>query len=275
MTKEEVIKSLEIAHEGAVIAKGLDSEVSADRARTERDNYGLKGLLETPFYADGRPRYTQAQYNVLTDQEKEQRINEGFQFRQGRGQADGIKGLASKLDEVTDEKGLLKIANVKQVIENVKDDERSLVESYAPIARYDQLIQDLSDPKKKVSAQDEEEMKKLASAAASRKQLDALKGYSESLRETGAKLAGYLPSDEVSRDELKAGAEDLRKRIAKNVEAKFGADYKIQVANAVRGAMSSLVKSGNPDKERLAANLYLKSEKGYEVGNQDFSTKYT
>src|SRR3989344_3509466 len=185
MAKDETLKNLEIAHEGEVIARGLESDVVADRARQERDNYGLKGLIETPFFPDGRPRYTQPQFDALTDDEKEQRREEGFQYRQKRRLADGIKDLSSKFDENTKDSPLANIANAKEIVENASESDRTLLESYAPMARYSQLIKELSDPNTKLSIEDEGELKKIASATASKKQRDALKGYSESLRKIG------------------------------------------------------------------------------------------
>ena len=275
MTKDEIVRNLEIAHEGAVIARGLESDVIADRARQERDNYGLKGLIETPFFPDERPRYTQPQFDALTDEEKEQRIDEGFQYRQKRRLADGIKDLSSKFDENTKDSPLTNIANAKEIVENASESNRALLESYAPMARYNQYIKELSDPDTKLSIEDEGELKKIASVTASKKQRDVLKGYSESLREIGAKLAGYLPSEIVSEDELKAGVEELKERTSKMLKSRFGEDYEAKATTAVREALRSLVSSGNPDKEKMAASLYLRAEKGYGLGSQDFVKRYT
>ncbi len=276
--RKEVYALLDRVHDGRVIAQGLESSGETKlRALQERDKYGLDGLLRDEF-KDGKPRYTNAELEQLSEDEVRAKIEEGFAYRQRLALSRAITTTAKNLDAIIGrnssyDHSLTKIANLQKVIDEAPEDSQPLVRDYSQVI----ASQNIADKIKKgtaISKEEQEEVKKIVSAAASKKQYDALAWAPEDLRKLGAQLAGISPSEELTREELDAGAEELNREIRKQLERKYGKDYESKVLQTVGTVIKKMIDSGNPEKQQLAMNLLYKVERGYELGNQDFAEAF-
>lgn len=274
--RKEVFDALDKVHEGLVIAQGMESSGDTKkRAEQERDRYGLHSLLNDPFHEDRSPRFTQDRFNQLSDEDKRNKIEQAHAYRQNISLSNAIETTSRHLDDVIkDDKGayvpsLTKLANVKEVIENSPEDSREMLTAYAPAVTYSRLAKKLKDGKA-LSTEEQDNLKKAASASAYRKQYKSLAGKPEQLRKLGAELAALAPSEEATKEELIDGADGIRKEIEAEMKTRYGDDYEAKVSKGVGESFRKMIKSGDAKKQNAAMSLLYMSERGYGLDERDF-----
>lgn len=277
--QKEVLDYLGRAHKGTVIAKALQTMgPTRDKALKERDKYATEALTKDSFYEDGKPRYTEDALKALPEKEKEQALDTGLAYRQSSS-IDKAADIASRNLETILKKGdvydsdLKKISNVRDVVENASDKYRELLTGYAPIAGLEKLAKDKEEGKS-LSPEEDEQAKKLVSAAAQERYLEANKNLSERTRKLGAQLAALSPSENYSAKELKAGVERIVKESKDALKKKFGDDYEVKISQGVAEALGKMLKSGDEKSQQAALNFYFLAKKGYQIGDKEFPEEF-
>lgn len=271
--KADILKQLERADVGSVIAKALTSRNKkiTEAGLKARNEHGKKALLEDSFYEDGRPRYTAGQYNALTDEDKGQQGSQALSLRTGKSITDAISGLASNLESIVQsdaglDKGLAKLAGVEQILAQVKSRDRELLKSYEALNVYDAAAK--AYKKGEDAGLDEKQLREVISQGSARAAFKRNESYGRDLAALAADLAKLAPSESLSNDQLAAGAESARKELKGDMEKRFGKDYENKVAKAVLYSLKRMVTSGDDEQETMGANLYYRAQRGYGIGER-------
>lgn len=277
MNRDEILGKLESFDLAGVISNGLKSPVSVRSAEIEKNKYGKDSVITYPFHADGSPRKTEAEFDALSDAEKARQIEFGFNYKPSKSLEDSVKGLASNPEDILRNGDvyapeLTKIAQYKPIRENADADDSELLNAVQPYSSYVRLVDDL-EAGRPIEPENKAQLEKIAAAAASKRQYDALEGYTRELRELGAKYAELVPG-EITNDDLKNGAKHVRDEAKSDLENRYGADFEVKVAEAVGKTITKMARSSNNDQENAAVNLTYKAFKGYQPGERDFKTVY-
>lgn len=283
MPRQSILNNLERADRGIIISHGLDSnnlDIN-NRAQREHRTYALESLLNDPFdAATGAPRFAnRAAFDALRIDEQRERLDDGFTFGQGMAVANAVREMIRDQDALKTggrySPELATIANSKEIIDEANPDNARLLQMYAGVLRYENIIGKLNR-NQSPSLDEEKELRPIVSAGVSRVKYNQLKaaGYREELARAGAKIASISPSEEISNNLLRIGATELHTEAERQVRAVAGNNYRDNVSEAVGRAMETMVRSGDRKKEETAANLYLKAYNGYSLGERDFRTVF-
>lgn len=279
--KKQVIGDLEILDKSVVISetlKSLNAKANSG-AREQYNKYGVEGVVATPLNDDGSARYTRDQFNALSDDDKKDAIRWGFEHKKAHALRGAVTTLRSNLEDIVKtgegkfSSNLLKIANAKQVVENV--DDKELMLQYAAVAAYEKTAKSLESGAE-IDVEDKERLLKIFSAATSMQYHDKYvkRGSTDEEARVAAELSKIRPSENLSKEELARGAKQAAKEARDEVVKKFGKDYEQKVAKAVYGAIKKMLNSENGEDEQIAAQLFYKAEKGYDLGQRKFSEAY-
>jgi len=276
-TKEGILNLIETADRGAIISKGLDSDVDeiTSRAQTEKTSYSLKGLTQDPFDSNGTPRYTVDAFNALSEEDKEKKIDEGLAWRQSNSARNAVNALAHNLESVLKEGDiydpkLVDIAGTEPVVKSADASQRELLQAYGQydaLRRLHEKIQNNEPPEIP-----EAELIKIVSASEYKTQFDYLRsqGYNDKLADLGGKLAMLAPSEEPSNEKLLRGIRKRRVDEERDLKNKHGDDYREKVAEAVGQSIEKMATSGDTTKEQLAIALFYDAHRGYAPGEREF-----
>ena len=281
--RKSVIEHLEDVERAIAIAKGLKVQGDKDinlRAQKEHRDYGISGATTEPTVdengVEGSPRYTQDQFNALTEEDQRQKIDEGFNWKQGRRMALAKRGIREHLEEIVGSEGkvdtkLTGIIDQKDVLANIDANDTELVQKYTQYKSSKDLEKSIQD-NKPIDPKVEDQLKKLESAARAQKGYDNVMaaGLGEQLAQSAAKLAQLSNGEGLSREDLLKGAKRIKKESERKLIEFAGRDYEEKAVVVVYKALRKMVTSGDPEDEDKAAQLYFAAQKGYGLGERSF-----
>jgi hypothetical protein len=278
MARDEILANLDRVDLVEIIRKGLESATSSERAVQERDNYGKDSAINDSYHPDGRAFYTEEEFNRLSEEQKKQAIEFGFNFRQQKSLEDAVKNFSTNPDDALKEGNrysskLVDIAYQEAIIQEAADDKKELINASKPYSNFAKIVKDIEAGKPIPLS--EEEQEKVAGIAATKKMYDHLAGYSEKLRELGSKYAGFVAGTKKDKEDIKAGVKELRDRSKEDLKTRYGDDFEEKISEAVAGSLTNLIRSSDAKKEQTALNLYLSAFNGYSIGERDFNKVYT
>jgi len=278
--REEVYDALDKVHYGVVIAQALESHGETNvGAQAARDEIGRKYLTTEPLPGQTQPRFTEETLNALPEEAQQQEINRGFEAWRGTRMHNAITTSQKHLDDILKkdnnyDPSLGKIASEDEIVSSTGDEERNLLSDYRQISTYSAL-EDLIKKDKPIPAEAKDQLRKIYSAAASRKQYEALKDAPEDLRELFAEIAALAPGEELSKEDQLRGITDLKRKEDERMKKKYGDNYEQKVYGVVAQSLKKMFKSGNPEKERKAISMLYAVKQGYGLGGQDFSEVFS
>ncbi len=276
-TLEGILGKIELVDRAQIIESGLQSATHNKKAGEERDKYATEGLTKDAYNPDGSPRYTPDAFGRLTEDEKKQKISEGYAFRQGKSLIDSIKVFAGNTDETLKDgdkysKKLVDIAYEEIIMNSADDKDKPVIFDSRMYSTYKSIAKDL-DAGKPMTPELKENLKQVAYAGAAKKKYDELKDYPEELRQLGSKVAVPVDS-EITPEHYKTGIKELIGKEKKNLVNKYGDEFEGKIAESVGKTLVTLVKSSKPEKEQAAIKLLYKANKGYGIGERDFKEVY-
>ena len=273
--RNDLLSKLGLVDRGAVIQKGKDSTAVAQRADFEEEAYGLDSLLHAPYKPNnGNPRYTDNEFNALDDDDQDQKIKEGFNFRLITSLKDAVSMLSRNTDDVLKDGGNYhpELANVSgEAVEHADRADRKVLGRHAIFNTYRRIVDNLI-ARRDIELSEENEIK-IASEAAYKMQYDHFKslGYTDRDANASAKLAIIAPSEEIPYSYLLAGAIRMRDKAERGLQRAYGNNYQEVAAQAVGKTIEKLVNSGDSNKEKKATDLFYRAHRDKSIGERDFN----
>ncbi len=286
--RKEILNDLASVDEAEIIGKTL--ELSGDvklEAEKEKYRYGLEAALDGSLWPDDRQRHAnEAELLGLPEQEREKKISEYFGHRHGITFSRAQHTLTENIDEALKEgekfsPKLVEIANAKELVESAKGSNRELLEQYAPVVMYKNVVNKLDngehpdlDPKSR---------HEIASNGAAMEMYEWLKkqGAPDSLIKAAVQAASLAPSEKVSDELLLKGSKIMLKNSERDLENYVGKDnegrqinYEDKVAEAVGGVLTDWAKSQDPKRVELLTRLYYRAYEGYLPGERSFDEAF-
>ena len=277
---EEVLKRLDVVHQGAIIQKAQESRNSdiATRAHSVREAYGIVGVLEDKLSPQGQPVInTQEEFDALSDDRKRLYADAAAQLRQGNNLTRAGSLFAKEGDKIlrTENDGyipsLASIALEEAVVKNTDEKYTELIQKYSAFQQSKRLAEDL-----KANKQVPPEVKKgLTEFVVQGEQQRAYHDYINKYGNANdaklwANLHGMAVEDKP--ENLQRGAEEMSKKAEKELRNYVGEknDPQQAVAKYASEALVKMARSGDPELEQTALTLLYKANKGYGIGGQSF-----
>ncbi len=281
---EVLLSELEMVDEGLILARAKESPAKAKDADKKFTEYGRDALLNDPL-ENGSPRYTEEQFNALSEEDQKNKADEGARYRVTRKREDAVRTLAKDPDKVLKRDGnydskLVNIANTKDIMERVDNpDERKLLEDHSRYIDRENAVKRVKDGKLP-EGMSKEDMNKLAANASYERAYASRKkaGATDKEADMAGKLARPAPSEDIFSDANKPylvkAISKMRDETEAGIKRTYGDNYREKIAEIAGKRIATMAKSGDPEEEGKALNLLYNAANGYSIGERSYSEAF-